>query len=343
MPRPTTQKDLAEALGLTQATISMALRGDPKIPESRRREVLDLAARLGYHASPAASVMAKLRHSREVEQRVGAIAWLNFWPEPEKLRAKDEFDRYFQGAREAADKFGYHLYEFTSKEAKRPQRLEAILDARGITGILLPPHRDAPGLDQFNWNRFSIIKFGHSLPYPKGHAVSSNQLYNAMLALREIRKRGYRRVGFVNAAIDYWLFDAGFEKAQKEIPREDRIPVLDLSPEETPDQIPLLAKWIDEYKPDAIFSSLANITEMLNRLGYRVPGDIAVAVTSILDGKADAGIDQNPIEIGRIAVLSLLSLLHDNDRGEPELDREALVKGKWIDGSSLPIKSDATR
>ncbi len=341
--RSATQRDIAIALGLTQATVSMALRGHPKIPEKRRQEIQDAAYRLGYRPSPAAAAMAQLRHSHQSEQLLGAIAWLNFWSEPSALRSKDEFNHYFLGAAEAATKFGYKLYEFSRKEAKRSQRLEAILHARGIDGVLLPPHREAVGLDEIDWQRFSIIKFGHSLPSPRGHAVSSNQLHNAMLALREIRARGYRRVGFVNAAIDYWLFDAGFQKAQQDLPPGERIPILNIDQNHALDQLPVLREWIREYKPDAIFSSLADITDMLQRIGYSVPGDIAVAVTSVLDGKADSGIDQNPKEIGRIAVLSLLSLLHDNDRGEPTLDREVLVKGRWVDGASLPPKRQRTR
>ena len=75
---------------------------------------------------------------------------------------------------------------------------------------------------------------------------------------------------------------------------------------------------------------------MLHELGLRVPEDIPVAGTSLHDCHVDSGLDQNPREIGRVAMLNLISLLHDNDRGIPALYRETLVKGNWVDGTSLP-------
>ncbi len=52
----------------------------------------------------------------------------------------------------------------------------------------------------------------------------------------------------------------------------------------------------------------------------------------------DAGIDQNPEEIGRVTTLAAISLIHDSDLGIPEFIREILVRGKWVDGKSLPFR-----
>jgi DNA-binding LacI/PurR family transcriptional regulator len=75
---------------------------------------------------------------------------------------------------------------------------------------------------------------------------------------------------------------------------------------------------------------------MLEKLGYRVPEDIGLAATSILDGNADAGIDQNSEEIGRAAFETLLSLLNHNQYGIPDIVREVVITGSWVDGTSLP-------
>lgn len=77
--------------------------------------------------------------------------------------------------------------------------------------------------------------------------------------------------------------------------------------------------------------------ELLQKAGYRVPADIAVAVTSVLDGGADSGTDQHPEEIGRIGMLLPNSLICDGERGIPTTFRQILVEGSWVDGSSLPI------
>jgi hypothetical protein len=77
---------------------------------------------------------------------------------------------------------------------------------------------------------------------------------------------------------------------------------------------------------------------MLKKAGYRVPQDIGLAATNVRDMSIDAGIDQDPEEIGRMTTLALTSLLHDNELGKPECIREILVRGKWVDGKRLPLR-----
>lgn len=64
---------------------------------------------------------------------------------------------------------------------------------------------------------------------------------------------------------------------------------------------------------------------LLQKLGWKVPEDIAVASTSVLDGNADAGIFQNSDNIGRAAVEMLIGLINCNQAGFPKLCQEALV------------------
>jgi hypothetical protein len=57
-----------------------------------------------------------------------------------------------------------------------------------------------------------------------------------------------------------------------------------------------------------------------------------------LDIPVNAGIDQNAEEIGRVSVLVMISLMNDNAQGLPPIRREILIRGKWVDGSSLPSR-----
>ena len=80
------------------------------------------------------------------------------------------------------------------------------------------------------------------------------------------------------------------------------------------------------------------LAEMLRELGYRTPADVGLAVTSILDGKGDAGIEQHSLEISRTAVEVLISLIDHNRRGLSTLPKLHFVPGTWVDGSMLPSK-----
>jgi DNA-binding LacI/PurR family transcriptional regulator len=79
---------------------------------------------------------------------------------------------------------------------------------------------------------------------------------------------------------------------------------------------------------------------MVRDLGLRIPDQIAVAGTSIYDVPAEAGINQNPETIGRIAVETLVAQIHVNDRGEPSAPCRILVESHWQDGKSLPRKRE---
>ena len=90
------------------------------------------------------------------------------------------------------------------------------------------------------------------------------------------------------------------------------------------------------HQPDAILTADAALVPMLDQLGYKVPGDVAVAGTSALDVKVTAGVNQNSLEIGKVAAETLVAMINANDRGTPPVPRRILIDGVWQDGPSLP-------
>jgi LacI family transcriptional regulator len=97
----------------------------------------------------------------------------------------------------------------------------------------------------------------------------------------------------------------------------------------------LLHKWLKQHRPDAILSAVIAVPVMIRELGYRIPQDIAVAGSS-RDVPVDAGINQNPEAIGRIAVQMLVSQINLSERGVPEVPCRTLVESFWQDGRSMP-------
>jgi DNA-binding LacI/PurR family transcriptional regulator len=81
------------------------------------------------------------------------------------------------------------------------------------------------------------------------------------------------------------------------------------------------------------------LLQKLDELGYKVPGDIALATLSIHDTSVDSGIDQNPKEIGRAAIRTLVALLNEQSVGIPSTQNKILIEGKWVDGSMLPDRN----
>jgi hypothetical protein len=120
------------------------------------------------------------------------------------------------------------------------------------------------------------------------------------------------------------------------VEEKSRIPIYKADEANPASALSGIGRWIKKHKPDAILTDIQIMVDLVKKCGYRVPEDIGVAAMSILDGGADAGIDQQPEEIGRVGLLVLASLINDNARGVPPIFREILVEGSWVDGSSMP-------
>jgi hypothetical protein len=93
---------------------------------------------------------------------------------------------------------------------------------------------------------------------------------------------------------------------------------------------------VKKWKPQAIITDRPDLPAQLQELGYRIPEDIALAATSHLDGNISAGIDQHSHEVGRVGLLTVISLINDFAQGVPPILRQILVEGTWVDGPSMP-------
>ena len=340
-PHRVTHADIARRLGVSQATISLALRNDPQISQARREEVVRVAAEIGYRPDPMLSALNRYRRDRAnaVCETQAVIAWVNRWRQPEDIRRLQEFDAYWHSAASAAKARGFHLEEIVWASDMSAERLLGILEARGIRGILIPPGErtlafasDAIWMD-FAWGGISAVRLGRSIHAPGFPVVTADHVHNCRLAVREIRRRGYERVGFVTSRhmAAFTLSMAGFLMAQSELPLREAHLILD------DDDTAAFVRWLKAEKPDAILTDAPSA--MVNEIRDICGDSTGLAVMSVRDGGADAGIDQNSEEIGRTAVEALISQLERNQAGIPEMGREILIQGCWRDGKSLPYRT----
>jgi urease gamma subunit len=135
------------------------------------------------------------------------------------------------------------------------------------------------------------------------------------------------------------LFELGYLGGQRMIDDCIKLPPLLLRRRQSSEVRASFKTWLEENQPDAIFTTLTDLPAMLAGEKLKVPDDVAVAATTILDTNVDSGIDQHPEEIGRVGFLMLNSLINDGSRGIPKIFRQILVEGSWVDGSSLPDRS----
>jgi len=331
-----TLKDIARQAGISHGAVSLALRNSHEVSKETCERIQRIAHEMGYQPNPLAAGLAQFKRDSRSIPIQAALGWLNFWSDPKTLRGYSEFEHHWQGATDAAEKHGYHLEEFCCMNLMPVSRLEKILLARGINGLLVPPGRVPPEMADFPWDKFSVVRLSRPEQELRFHAVMSDQLANAMLAFEKTREKGYQRIGYIGRLYGPRLYTPGYLWAQSFVPEELRLPPLFLADGKDEENQCAFTAWVEENKPDAIITEWAQLTPMLQKVGLRVPEDVGVAALNIFDMPFGAGINPNPDEIGRVGVLAAISFINDQARGIPTIQREVLVKGDWVDGASLP-------
>lgn len=337
-------RDVAKAVGVSVSAVSLAIKNSPRISEPVRQKIQQAVLEMGYEPDPMLNALSHYRRSKVTVPFSAELAWINFRPDPKELRSFREFELYWQGAFDEAKRCGFKLEEFRFHDCGSFARLEAILRARNIKGILIPPHGTLwpDSWRELRWSDFCIVRFGHSVAQPRAHLVTSDQLTDGMIAFENIWNKGYRRIAYVttrDTTIQGTRFAAGFLQGQLKRGGKSRLyPLLLSDKRNLKEDREKLTRWLRQTRPDAIFTDCPGLPRLLASCGYRVPKDIGLATTSVLDGSISAGIDQNSREIGKAAVQLLISLINHNERGIPAICREVLIEGRWVDGDSLPEK-----
>lgn len=336
--RRVTQRDIAAALGISLTQVSFALRGSPRASKALQERVRKKAEEMGYVPDERMASLARYRKDSKMKPTPATLAWLNLSKEYERFYLYQEYMRYWKGATAAARRLGFELQEVVAK-GRSPQQLREHLKMQGIKGILVTPFSDPSiPVDELLSSDFTLVRFGLEMEKPVLHSVTANHVSNGELAFRKTREKGYKRIGFVSERQLKLPFGAGIFWEQKECPKSEQVPLLLFSSKDEREQRKLLAAWIEKEQPDAIITDMPGIPAMLVDMGIRVPEDVALATTSILDTSIDTGIDQHSEEIGRLALLTLVSLMNATGSGSFHIQNQTLVEGKWVDGSMMPSR-----
>ncbi len=360
MPRPSaipvvypahsrpTQKDIARALGLTQATVSMALRGDPLVTPETRGRVRQMADSLGYAPDPYLTGLAAYRHRKRPVEVRAVLAWLSNDADGASWKKRATFCDYHAGAVERARGLGYTIEDHVLRTPRMtPARMESILLARGINGLLVAP-QPLPGLriEDFSFERFSSVTFGYTLVFPKLHLVTLHQFRAMETAVRQLRILGYKRIGLALAsesderADNNW--SAAFWSEQRRIPAGERVAPLFGSPLTRE----VFLRWLRQRRPDVVLTIWPVVYSWMHGAGLRIPDDIGCALLSIPSGPTiedvtgeDApvfsGITENPRMIGAKAVELLVDAIHRGERGPPAIHVSTLIEGTWVQGETV--------
>jgi len=336
-----TLKDIAVATGLSVMTVSRALRGAPKVSGENRTRILAEAQRLDYRPDPHLARMMQLVRSRKKVRIRAVIAVIReHVPEDDLLSASYQYVP-IEPIRARAHGHGYAVEEFwLGRDGLTPKRLQKILHARGIEGVIVSPQSTQLPCSKLDYSPFAAVAFGYAMREPALHMTAGNMTLGIQTAAEELAARGYRRIG---VAVTEWIvtrsqfgYSGGLFHWQQSLPPDERMPLLLFPSNVISRGYGVFAKWMREHRPDALITFDTHVPAWLDRLGLRVPKDIGFVVHDWTPRmNTYAGIYQRRDHLAAAAVDLIVTQLSQHEHGVPDVPRQIMIPPQWVDGPSV--------
>jgi len=340
-PKELTMRDLARIAGVSQSTVSRALRRESCVTPATQERILHLAEANGYVQNPLVSACMTLRrrlHTGKDAHTALAYVVTHYHPLIKSWRQGSSVQCY-EGALRQAERRGYQLEPFVIDAGLTAKRTSQILRARNIRGVIIAPLAWGTSRLELDWKHFCAVTIGFSLKEPPLYRVAHDYYQGMLLALEECRKRGRRRIGFAVDEIEneriqgYWI--SAYFFAQQSYPPSER-----LAPfirKKGPFDFRGFQRWVATERPDSIISlplitphaSWHEIIVRLDRLSAPVEW-INLDINDFEESRA--GVYQDHKQIGEASVDLLISLLERNQTGPLDKAHTLSIAGCWTDG-----------
>ena len=343
-----TTRDIAKHLGLHYTTVAEALRNSPRISAKTKERVDKAAKDLGYTPDPILAALNAYRCNKKIDRRSATIAWINTSPtqEPAKVKMGITWDCYV-GAKERVGELGYNLEHFWLQNPRMTdKRATSILVARGIKGDLLPPLDEEVKTLDFDWDKFSAVRLGHSLRDSNLPSVSPDQVGNTINLFKFLVRAGYKRIGF---ACPRWInqrvnsgFAAGFMGAHNEyLPDQPLFPLFQKDLKD--DTKGEFLDWVRKHRFEAlILHHNDDYESVLKEAGIRIPEDISLAWISLFSSSTSrSGIYEDGRVIGRQGVDLIVAMLNRGEFGPSEPQTDLHVHGTLVLGKTIKLPGQA--
>ncbi|MGF1484595.1 MAG: LacI family DNA-binding transcriptional regulator [Opitutales bacterium] len=271
-----TLRDIAERAKCAHSTVSLALRGDPRVKAPRRDAILKIAQELGYRRDPAMAVLNTHRRQRRLAGQGISLAFLTF----QRQARPNMHETQWQALRTAAARLGYQIEQIDVDSYASLENLRRQLRRRGVRGLVIGVLHERRDLLEMDLSDFHIVSLGgifkaHDIPTIIGSPTDVMRL-----CLNKLWKRGRRRIGALLLRHEPLLQDdlerlgAFLAFQHMQVAPDQRVEPLVCAPEQQE------ALWVDYVKQarldGVVCFHMGMAWSLRERMGARIPEKLSV-------------------------------------------------------------------
>lgn len=331
-----TLREIARQAGVSAMTVSRALKNHPRQSVETNRRIRELARAMGWKPNPLVSALMSQRVRQQGTRSSANLAILD--PRAEDPAANAD---YIRGARQQAAEQGYFLDVFPYAPAGMSvKKLRAVLEARGIRGVILMPL--PVGMDEvsFDFSGLAAATIGYSVQKPALPRVANDTQAAVFDALHRLENLGYRKVGLVMARDanrrTLYLTSGARAAYQAFLSRTLRVRELIL-PHEKFDhaQREKILSWIRRETLDAVISSAGDFYEKVIQPHF-APAALGYLHLHRHSQSEVSSMDQMRAYQGRKAVDLVTAMIQRNESLPLKYPPTTLTPSVWKEGRTTP-------
>ena len=339
-------KDIARALGLSPAAVSLALRGRPGVSEATRAAVLAQAEELGY-----------VMEGRSTPSRQGMIPLVIYKRHGKVFSDTPFFEQLTEGVAEKAAELGYHLsisYFYGSQNHQEQLRSLKSLKSDGI--ILLATEMHGADMKLFANVDIPMVVLDNFFTAESFDLVGIDNRYGVLDAIRYLIDCGHTRLGYLHSNVEIRNFlrrQDGYNMGCRLLPEPlardaiRRVVRVGITPEAAAaDMRAFLSK--DPILPTAFFadndSIAAGCCRAIQEYGLHIPRDVSVIGfdDSSVCQVTDPPLTTMGIHKERMGALAVIRLHERMQTDPPEVVRILVRPRIVVRGSVLDLNAPIT-
>lgn len=326
-------KDIALRCGVSVATVSKALNGQPDIGEETRRRVEETAREMGYMTNAAARALKTNR-----TYNLGVL----FVDERRSGLGHEYFSSMLESIKAAAENHGYDITFINHNVGGRPTSYLQHCLYRGVDGVLIACiDFNDPQVQELAQSRLPLVTIDHA--FDNRVAVISDNVSGLEKLVHYVYRKGHRKIAFLHGEPSIVTRSrlTGFHRACEELGLDIPAEYLQECVYHDPDRCAAATRGLLALpdRPTCIIFpddySYIGGWNVIKEAGLRIPEDISAVG---YDGINLARMlrlttySQNTQDLGRIAAEKLIQLIE-----HPRTAQSAriLVPGGLLEGDSV--------